>query len=76
MRLDPVMRHALLLRAALHVANRHGLENLTHPAVAVRARVSLSTVYRWAATRKQLRDRVIEGGSAKILAEAGRLGLH
>lgn len=73
------MRHRVLLRAALHVANRHGLEQLTHEAVAIRARVSLSTVYRWMKNRKMLRDAVIlaarMSGGAKIIGEATRLQL-
>lgn len=80
MRLDREMRVRVLLRAAIHVANRHGLERLTHEAVADRARVSLSTVYRWANDRKALRRFTIRGarlaGGLKILANAERLGLE
>jgi AcrR family transcriptional regulator len=75
-RLDRTMRRAVLLRAAIHVANRRGLEQLTHEAVAERAQVSLSTVYRWANNRKALRRATIRGGGANIRANAARLGLE
>lgn len=53
-------RDALLLAAAVTIADEVGLYNLTHQAVADRANCSKRTVERWAGTHRELRDKVCQ----------------
>jgi AcrR family transcriptional regulator len=69
-RLEPDIRRAVLLRAAAHVAESHGMRGLSHARVAHQCGCSARTVYRWAATRKVLRDRV-----ARYARDCGAVGL-
>lgn len=66
-RLEPEIRRTVLLRAAAHVAESHGMRGLSHARVAHQCGCSARTVYRWAATRKVLRARVAEYARARGL---------
>jgi DNA-binding transcriptional regulator YbjK len=72
-------RRVVLIQAAVKVALRDGLANLTHGAVAAacRPKCSHSTVYRWAHTQHRLRVKVAEHardcGIVRLVAEAHQL---
>lgn len=67
----------MLMRAAVHVAELHGMHGLNHGRVAHQCGCSARTVYRWAATRKVLRDRVAvyarDCGAVGLLADYEKL---
>lgn len=69
------MRRATLLRAALGIARRDGLERLTHASVAQACGCHRRTVYRWAGNRAGLRRKVLETGAEDLLNAALALRL-
>jgi AcrR family transcriptional regulator len=78
---DRRARQAMLLQAAVEVAQRDGLARLTHESVAAACSppCHARTVYRWAGTREGLRLQVVRYaracGLVKLLAEARALRL-
>lgn len=62
--MDKQLRHATLAAHSVALVRDGGFEALTQRAVAARAGISVRSVYRWANSRKRLRQKTVEHARA------------